>query len=150
MAPTLIDGDVWVVIKSPVYSRWDIILYNHFNSEFVKRIISLPPDEVVSLKDGGVQICTLADKSCAELDEPYLAADTNTQALCGTKAFKVDRWYFVMWDNRSESVDSRSYLNGDCTAKSETLVTASRVLWKIVYIIPKQYVDFLQSLFPFN
>ena len=80
-------GDV-IVFNSPVRDR-----------QLVKRVIGLPGD-TVRIKAGLVYI------NDEELDEPYAQEPTECLQTCGDVLIQ-DGHYFVLGDNRAESVDSR-------------------------------------------
>lgn len=118
MQPTLHDGDLFI-LDSRAYAeneprRGDIVVFSDESDPeyfYVKRIVGLPGERLHVTQDGiyieekGVQ---------AELSEPYLAhaAEDRNYAMNGYKdeAFAVpaDK-YFVLGDNRSHSLDSRSF-----------------------------------------
>lgn len=154
MSPNYVQWDIAIVMQKPVYSRWDVVLYIHDDGEYLKRIVWVPePEEIVNLKSGYLEICTLDPRKCDTMKETYLPAGTKTPFYCDTPAFVVDTWYFVMWDNRAASTDSRSYLDGNCTVDKKTasyLVWPSSILWAAKYKIPKTYAEFMQSFFRFR
>ena len=99
----------------PDIKRWDIIVFIppqeiEDGKHLVKRIIWLPW-ETVKLEWGKVYICN-TNKECNLLDEPYLAKDKETLSDRGISSFKIENGYFVMWDNRDHSTDSRSCFMG--------------------------------------
>jgi len=86
--------------------RGDIIIFEYPDDEsqlFIKRIIGLP-GETVEIKDGKVYI----NNSEEALNEPYLA-----QEMIGSYGpYTVPEGaYFVMGDNRNNSLDSRFWIN---------------------------------------
>ncbi len=111
MAPTLFDSqryllNRWVYrLRAPAHSDIVVIRDPSDNGFSVKRVIATPGDSVY-LKDGSVYL-----NGC-KLTEPYLAPHTPTFTdskyrgqliLCGKNQ------YFLLGDNRLNSVDSRTY-----------------------------------------
>jgi signal peptidase I len=106
MEPTLKDREVLLVSKLHYYfgdpQRGDIIAFppphiKNPDSDYIKRIIGLP-GETVEIKSGTVYI------NSSPLNEPYLENPGSTTMA----AFTVpDGEYFVLGDNRTNSLDSR-------------------------------------------
>lgn len=120
--------------------RWDIIVVDrntiwpeHAKKDgkmyYIKRVIGMPMEKITFTDDGKVQICPLKqneqnklswliedvkiiEDNCFILDEPYLAKNTKTDgSVCGRRSYVITKWYFVMWDNRWNSSDSRCWFN---------------------------------------
>ena len=81
--------------------RGDVIVFDSpvRDQQLVKRVIGLPGD-TVRIKAGLVYI------NDEELDEPYAQEPTECLQTCGDVLVQ-DGHYFVLGDNRAESVDSR-------------------------------------------
>ena len=87
--------------------RFDIIVFDRMNEDhddLVKRVIGLPGD-TIEVRDCVVLV------NDREIDEPYLSDDDKTN--CGIDDMPLVSLardtYFVMGDNRSESLDSRAF-----------------------------------------
>jgi len=106
MNPTLNDGDV-IVISERAYlekdpERFDLVVFPYDNqSNYIKRIIALP-GETVQIVDGKIMINGTYIKEYygnEPIDENYSSPDLIRLG---------EDEYFVMGDNRNNSVDSRS------------------------------------------
>ena len=111
MYPTLQDKDVLIMEKASVMfnnlNRGDIISFKQKIEDkevfFIKRIIGVPGDHV-EIKEGNVYI------NKKKLDEQYLSKDVTTELIQKDGALDVTlgkNKYFVLGDNRDNSIDSR-------------------------------------------
>ena len=113
MRPTLEDGDnLWVDKLSYTFGdpkRFDIIIFNPNGNEditYVKRIIGLPGETVAMDMDGLIYINGVLLNENYALDEPFLR--TNLGILsAGNEIVLGEDEYFVLGDNRNNSMDSR-------------------------------------------
>lgn len=132
MKNTLFDGDNIIMdqisyrLSDP--KRFDIICFKSYREKdlLIKRIIGLP-GETVKIEDGVIYINDKPIKDVKGLDSiesPGLAADGITLS---------DDEYFVVGDNRSESIDSRSPDVGN-VRRREILGKASIVIWPLNHI----------------
>ncbi|MDQ0226997.1 signal peptidase I [Metabacillus niabensis] len=131
MDPTLKDGDRLFVNKTLKYigeiKKGDIVIIDgkEENIRYVKRIIGLPGDKV-SAEQGEVYV------NGKKISEPYLAAneeEAEEMGLLLTSDFEEievpEDKYFVMGDNRLDSMDSRNGLG---------LIESDRILGKSEFI----------------
>ena len=102
MLPTLSDGSFLILGKISLINgveRFSIITTDTYRDDLIiKRIIGLP-NEHIEYKNNVLYVNGVA------IEEPF---DTNTI----TKDFKIqlnDDQYFIMGDNRSNSIDSRNF-----------------------------------------
>jgi len=110
MEPTLVDSERHLVhrwsllVREPRRSEL-VVLKDHIDDAWcIKRVIGLPGD-VIEFREGGVRV------NGAALDEPYLAFNALTvpQRPASSRVTVGEGRYFVMGDNRANSVDSRTY-----------------------------------------
>jgi signal peptidase I len=92
--------------------RGDIIIFRYPKDPsqyFIKRVIGLP-GETVRIKDNKVYIKNSEHQDFVELDESeYLASDVSTFNYGRSEYVLEADQYFVMGDNREQSLDSRRF-----------------------------------------
>ncbi|MEA2329797.1 MAG: signal peptidase [Thermoanaerobaculia bacterium] len=123
MAPTLIPGDHIVVTpyrfgKTP--DRGDVIVFRSPRAAdelMIKRVIGTPGD-LVETRAGRVIVCGHA------LPEPYVVAQATSGAI-SPQIIPADS-YFVLGDNRADSLDSRSW---GVLPRAAVVGRARLVLW---------------------
>ena len=119
MAPTLHNGEILVSVKTKDFSSGDIIAFYHGNKLLIKRYIAGPSDYVNVDEDGNVSM------NGTLLDEPYLAEKAYGEADIEFPYQVPDQRYFVMGDNRSVSIDSRSSIVG--------CIAGDQIVGKVVF-----------------
>lgn len=132
MYPTLNDKDVLLMEKASIMfnnlQRGDIISFKENTGDkevfFIKRIIGLPGEQV-EIKDSSVYI------NGTKLEEIYLNKNILTELPHGLEELRIvlkEDEYFVLGDNRNNSVDSRYPLVG--AVKKEDI--AAKKAFKII------------------
>lgn len=121
MQPTLNENEYVVTLSAGRVERGDTVAFYYGNRILIKRCIAYAGDTVDIAEDGTVSVNGI------ELDEPYVQnpafGDCDIELPC-----KVPQeHYFLMGDNREESVDSRSTAIG-CVSEEQIM---GRVLFRI-------------------
>ena len=124
MAPTLHNGEILVSVKTRDFSSGDIIAFYHGNKLLIKRYIAGSSDYVNVDEDGAVSV------NGTLLEEPYLAEKAYGEADIEFPYQVPDQRYFVMGDNRSVSIDSRSSIVG-CIAEDQIVGKVVFRVWPL-------------------
>ena len=136
------------------FQRWDVIVFvaPGKTSPYIKRIIWLPW-ETVLFQEGSVYICSdnipswslVKDaewNNCEILPEPYLSEWLRTMATCWKSEFKVESWYFVMWDNRWRTTDSLCCFGIQCYDWANYVVPDNYLIGKVWVRLYPTYTKF--------
>lgn len=116
MVPTLDDGDVVLIEKvTKEYERMDVVVIKNNGRYLIKRVIGLPGEEI-KIENGKVFVNGKEIEDVAE-EETERAGIAEKGILLG------DNEYFLLGDNREESVDSRDSVIG--VVKEENIVGKS-------------------------
>ena len=129
MQPTFAEGEVLFVDKLTCRfvdpKRFSVLCF-HSDSEqedLIKRVIGLP-NETVRIKDGVIYINGGELKDYKGLEAPEFAGTAEDEIVLG------DDEYFVLGDNRKESIDSRYHQIG--TVSRADIIGIARVRMKPV------------------
>lgn len=158
MVPNFHQKD-WIIVEKLTqrfssFERWDVLVFvaPWKTSPYIKRVIGLPW-ETVLVENNNVYICSdnIPDWSlikdsewnnCELLPEPYLADEAKTVATCGKNEFKVEWWYFVMWDNRWRTTDSLCCFWIQCYEWANYVVPSEYLIGKVWIRLYPNYTKF--------
>lgn len=122
MSPGLQDGDVILSVTGMQVEVGDIVAFYHNNTIFIKRVIAVGGDWVNIASDGEVSVNGTA------LEEPYVTKKSRGKCDIDLPFQVPGGQYFVMGDNRSTSVDSRSTSVG-CVSEDMLIGRLTLRLW---------------------
>ena len=128
MNDTLYDGDIMLLdeisYRFSDIKRFDIVVAKYSNEYLIKRVIGLP-GEKIEYKDNVLYI------NGEKVEDPYPSTATDDFSIEDIGHVKVPGdTYFVMGDNRSDSLDSR-YPQVGVINKTQILGRAKFVIWPI-------------------
>lgn len=112
MYPTLKEKEYVLTYQKKDYERKDIIAYHHNKVIMIKRIIGLPGENIDIKEDGTVFI------NGQELKEKYVLSSSLGEPDIKFPYTVPNNTYFVLGDNREDSLDSREVAIG-CIKKEE-------------------------------
>ena len=119
--------------------RGDVVVFNTHISDkeyFIKRIIWLPW-ESLKIEKGIVYIKEVWATEFKALDEKYLSSDNYNATYVNWDdkefVYTVPEWkYFVMWDNRNASTDSRACFGSCSYGWKSNFIDKSDIVWRVL------------------
>ena len=128
-------------IKEGEVKRGDVVVFKPWVSDvkeyFIKRVIWIGGD-TVKIKDWEVFLKISWASDFVKLDEQYLNEENywNTRIwnVKTENVYKVPTWkYFVMWDNRWHSSDSRVCFSHSCSSTSrDSFISKAEITGKVL------------------
>ncbi len=128
MNTTLADGEIMIlnkiIYKKQDIKRFDIVVIDEEDKYIIKRVIGLP-GETIEYKDNVLYI------NGKVLNDPYPSTKTDDFSITDVGHTKIPGdTYFVMGDNRSDSLDSR-YPSVGVIKKDQIVGRAKLVIWPL-------------------
>lgn len=106
MEPNLKDGDIVILAKTSRLQTGDLCAFYYSNKILIKRVIGVPGDYIWIDRDGTVYL------NNEPLDEPYITEKALGECDMEFPYQVPENSYFMMGDQRSTSIDSRSSVIG--------------------------------------
>lgn len=121
MSPTLDNGDVLLSFKTNNVGFGDIVTFEYDDKVLLKRVIGLE-DEIIDMDSDYVYI------NGQVLNEPYILTKNTNHSINISLPHKINKdSYFLLGDNRTNSIDSRFEEIGDVLKYNIT----SKVVFRI-------------------
>ncbi|MBE6145454.1 MAG: signal peptidase I [Firmicutes bacterium] len=121
MQPTINDDSIVVCIKSKEINKGDIIAFDSRGETKIKRVIATEGDVVNINKKGEVTV------NGNLLKEEYLSSTVFGETEIPMPHTVEPHSYFVLGDNRGNSLDSRHYNIGD--------IRVDKIICKVKYVL---------------
>ena len=122
MKPTVAENEIVVALKTKNPQKGDVVAFYYNSRILVRRIIGMPGDLVSVDEFGNVEV------NNKRIIEPYLSTRNADTADVHFPVRVPDDSWFVMGDNRLESVDSRHTVIG-CVSQEEMIGKLFFCVW---------------------
>lgn len=120
MEPTLENGQIAVAVKTTNFEQGDVVAFYYNSKILIKRVIALSGDYVDIDTEGNVYV------NDRMLNETYITVKSAGDGDITFPYQVPDNRIFVMGDNRSTSIDSRS---SDIGCISEEFIVGKIIIW---------------------
>lgn len=125
MSNTLNDGEIVAALRSSTADYGDLVAFSVAgNKTLIKRVVGKAGDTVDILEDGRVTI------NGALLEEPYVINQDRGDCDVELPLVVPEGRYFLMGDNREESLDSRSMAIG-CVSQEQMIGRIALRVWPL-------------------
>ena len=124
MEPTLNNGEIVVLFKTTKLERGDLCGFSYSNKILIKRVIGLPGDYIAIDEEGNVFV------NNKKIDEPYITEKGLGECDIEFPYQVPENEFFLMGDNRSTSIDSRSTVIG-CIPQDQIIGKIFLKVWPL-------------------
>jgi len=121
MSPTLTEKDIVLCIRKTNFKRGDIIAFYYNNKILIKRVIGISSDWINIDEEGNIYVNNIL------LEEPYIKEKYYGESDIEYPYQVPEESYFVLGDERTSSIDSRSTIIG--TVPKENII--GKIIFKL-------------------